>query len=97
MLNADNRFSGFAMRIKEDRCSYTNHQNDVTYYNMVTQHKNSKIPIIQQSSSISIIHYTDFLNSDKMLIKVVDMNNNLTRAPEAFYLLAPSDDTKFAN
>ena len=57
MLNADTRFPGFAMRIKEDQCSYTNHQNDVTYYNMVTQHKNSKFPIIQQSSSTSIIHY----------------------------------------
>jgi hypothetical protein len=39
MLNADNRFSGFAMRIKEDQCSYTNHQNNVTYYNMVNQQK----------------------------------------------------------
>ena len=46
MLNADTRFPGFAMRKKEDQCSYTNHQNDVTYYNMVTQHKNSKFPII---------------------------------------------------
>ena len=57
MLNADTRFSGFAMRIKEDQCSYTNHQNDVTYYNMVNQHKNSKFPIIQQSCSTSTIHY----------------------------------------
>ena len=56
MLNADTRFPGFAMRIKEDQCSYTNHQNDVTYYNMVNQ-QNSKFPIIQQSSSTSIIHY----------------------------------------
>ena len=39
MLNADTRFPGFAMRIKEDQCSYTNHQNDVTYYNMVNQKK----------------------------------------------------------
>ena len=39
MLNADTRFPDFAMRIKEDHCSYTNHQNDVTYYNMVNQHK----------------------------------------------------------
>ena len=39
MLNADHLFSGFAMRTKEDQCSYTNHQNDVTYYNMVNQHK----------------------------------------------------------
>ena len=29
-----------------------------------------------------------------MLINVVDMNIKLTRAPEAFYLLAPNDDTK---
>ena len=39
MLNADTRFPGFVTRIKEDQCSYTNHQNDVTYYNMVNQHK----------------------------------------------------------
>jgi len=39
MLNADTGFSVFAMRIKENQCSYTNHQNDVTYYNMVNQHK----------------------------------------------------------
>jgi len=29
-----------------------------------------------------------------MLIKGVDMNIKLTRAPESFYLLAPSDDVK---
>ena len=58
MLNADTCFPGFAMRITEDQYSYTNHQNDVTYYNMVYQHKNSKFPIIQQSSSTSIIHYS---------------------------------------
>ena len=34
------------------------------------------------------------LNSDKMLINGVDMNIKLTRAPEGFYLLAPSDDNK---
>ena len=56
ILNADTRFSGFAMRIKEDQCSHTKHQNDVTYYNMVNQ-QNSKLPILQQSSSTSIIHY----------------------------------------
>ena len=39
MLNADNRFPGFAMRIKEEQCWYTNHQNDVTYYDMVNQPK----------------------------------------------------------
>ena len=47
MLNADTRFTGLAMRIKEDQCSYTNHQNDVTYYNMVNQ-QNSKFPIIHK-------------------------------------------------
>jgi hypothetical protein len=36
----------------------------------------------------------DLFNSDKMLINGVDMNIKLTRAPEAFYLLAPNDDTK---
>ena len=29
-----------------------------------------------------------------MLINGVDMNMKLTRTPEAFYLLAPKDDTK---
>jgi hypothetical protein len=33
-------------------------------------------------------------NSDKKLINVVDMNIKLTRTPEDFYLLAPTDDTK---
>ena len=56
MLISDTGFPGFAMRIKEDQCVYTNHQNDVTYYNMVNQ-QNSKFPVIQQSSSTSIFHY----------------------------------------
>ena len=38
--------------------------------------------------------HADFFNSDKMLINGVDMNIKLTRAPEALYLMAPSDDTK---
>jgi len=29
-----------------------------------------------------------------MLVNGVDMNNKLTRAPDSFYLLAHSDDTK---
>ena len=57
VLNADNSFPVFATRIKEDKCSYTNQQNDVTYYNMVNQHKYSKFSILQQRSFTSIIHY----------------------------------------
>jgi len=38
--------------------------------------------------------HADLFNSDKMLINGVDMNIKLTRAPEAFYFLAPSDDNK---
>jgi len=38
--------------------------------------------------------HADLLNSDRMLINGVDMNIKLTSAPEAFHLLAPSDDTK---
>jgi hypothetical protein len=38
--------------------------------------------------------HADLFNSDRMLINGVDMNIKLTRAPEAFYLLGPSDDTK---
>jgi hypothetical protein len=36
----------------------------------------------------------DLFNSCKMLINGVDMNIKLTRAPEAFYLREPSDDTE---
>jgi hypothetical protein len=38
--------------------------------------------------------HADLFNSDRMLINGVDMNIKLTRAPEAFYLLASSCDTK---
>jgi hypothetical protein len=38
--------------------------------------------------------HADFFSSDIMRINGVDMNIKLTRAPEAFYLLAPSDETK---
>ena len=38
--------------------------------------------------------HADLFNSDKMLINGVNMNINLTRAPDSFYLLAPSDDNK---
>ena len=38
--------------------------------------------------------HADLFNSDNMSINGVDMNINLTRTPEAFYLLAPPDDTK---
>jgi hypothetical protein len=37
--------------------------------------------------------HADSFNFDKMLINGVDMNIKLTRTPEAFYLLAPNDDT----
>jgi hypothetical protein len=36
----------------------------------------------------------DLFNSDRMLLNGVDMNIKLTRAPEALYLLGPTDDTK---
>jgi hypothetical protein len=38
--------------------------------------------------------HADMFNSDKMLINGVEMNIKLTRAPEAFYLLRLTDDTK---
>jgi len=38
--------------------------------------------------------HADLFNSDKMPINGADMNIKLTRAPEAFYLLAPSDYNK---
>jgi len=37
--------------------------------------------------------HADLFNSEKMFINGVDMNIKLTRTPEAFYLLAPNDDT----
>ena len=56
MLNADTGFPVFAMKIKEDQCSYTNHQNDVTNYNMVKQQK-FKISNYTTKFLTSIIHY----------------------------------------
>ena len=38
--------------------------------------------------------HADLFKTDRMLINSVDINIRLTRAPEAFYLLGPSDDTK---
>ena len=38
--------------------------------------------------------HADLFNSDQMLINGVEINIKLTRATEAFYLLAPSDDIK---
>jgi len=38
--------------------------------------------------------HADLFNSDKMIINGVDINIKLTRTPEAFYLLASTDDTK---
>ena len=38
--------------------------------------------------------HADLFSSDKILINGVYMNMKLTFAPEAFYLLAPSEDTK---
>ena len=38
--------------------------------------------------------HADLFSSDRLLINGVDMNIKLTRAPEAFYLLGPSDDAK---
>jgi hypothetical protein len=38
--------------------------------------------------------HADLFNSDKMLINGVDMNIKLTRAPDAYYLLGVTDDTK---
>jgi len=57
MLNADHRFPGFAMRTKEDQCSYTNHQNNVSYCNMVNQYKIQNCQLYNKSPSTSIIHY----------------------------------------
>jgi len=41
--------------------------------------------------------HADLIKSDKILINGVDMNIKMTRTPEAFYLLAPDDDTKYVS
>jgi len=49
------------MRIEEDQCSYTNHQNNVTNYNMVNQHKIqnyqlcNKIPLPLSFTTVCIV------------------------------------------
>ena len=55
-----------------------------------------RLNFLSNSKTIELygIFRADLFNSDKMLINGVDMNIKLTRAPEAFYNLVPSDDTK---
>jgi hypothetical protein len=57
---------------------------------------NTRLKYIGNSQSVELYGrlHADLLNSDKMLINAVDINIKLTRTPEAFYLLAPTDDTK---
>jgi hypothetical protein len=56
----------------------------------------SRLKFLNNSQTVELMGrlHGDLFNSDKMLINSVDMNIKLTRAPEAFYLLGPSDDTK---
>ena len=51
-------------------------------------------PSNTQSIELYGMLHADVSNSDRMLISGVNMNIKLARVPEAFYLLAPSDDTK---
>ena len=57
---------------------------------------NTRLKYIGNSQTVELYGrlHADLFNSDKMLINGVDMNIKLTRTPEAFYLLAPKDDTK---
>jgi hypothetical protein len=56
----------------------------------------SRLKFVNSSETIELSGrlHADLFNSDEMLINGVDMNIKLKRAPEAFYLLGPSDDTK---
>jgi len=55
----------------------------------------ARLKYIDNSQTVELYGrlHGDLFNSDKMLINGVDMNIKLTRTPEAFYLLAPNDDT----
>ena len=65
---------------------------------MVTQHKNSKFPIIKQSSSTSIIHYsiynvmhtvdfpTRFQNGNSSAIDIIFVNKSRMQLYEIFRL-----------
>jgi hypothetical protein len=57
---------------------------------------NTRLKCIGSSQTVELYGrlHADLFNSDKMLINGVDMNIKLTRTSEAFYLLAPTDDTK---
>jgi len=67
------------MRIKEDQCSYTNHQNDVTYYNMVNQHK---IQNFQLHNKVAL----PLLFTTIMLLRICDIHENLQREGHILYL-----------
>jgi len=56
----------------------------------------TRLKYIGNSQTVELYgrQHADLFSCDKMLINGVDMNIKLTRTPEAFYLLAPKDDTK---
>jgi hypothetical protein len=56
----------------------------------------SRLTYLNNSQTVELYArlHADLFNSDKMLINGVAMNIKLTSAPEAFYLLGLSDDTK---
>jgi len=56
----------------------------------------TRLKYIGNSQTVELYRqlHADLFNSDKMLINGVDMNIKLTRTPEAFCLLAPTDNTK---
>jgi hypothetical protein len=56
----------------------------------------TRLKYINNSQTVELYGrlHADLFNSDIMLVNGVDMNIKLTRAPEAFYLLAPNDYTK---
>jgi hypothetical protein len=56
----------------------------------------SRLASLNNSQTITLSGklHADLFNSDKMLMNGVYMDIKLTRAPEAFYILGPTDDTK---
>ena len=93
MQYADTRFSDFAMRIKEVQCSYTNPQNDVTYYNMVNQHKiqnfqlYNKVALPLSFTTLIIVFICNLLHLPKsdqalmtLLIKVLNFMSHFMLA-----------------
>jgi hypothetical protein len=56
----------------------------------------ARLAFLNNSQTVELVGriHADLFNSDRMLLNGVDLDIKLTRAPEAFYLMGPSNDTK---